>query len=200
MTPSQIRLQIRKQRAALDAVTVQTHSALICRRLIQFLQMTRRPLTIALFLAQGNEIDLRSFAQWAWRQGHQLCVPIIGGRYGRMHFARYMPGSRLRANRYGIDEPCEKRPHVQYAQIDVVLVPLVACDSKGNRLGMGGGYYDRFFYRRHLRQYYRRPLYVGICHALQTVTSLPAQPWDLQLDAAVTENGITTFNNTPADA
>jgi len=76
------------------------------------------------------------------------------------------------------------------AALDIALVPLVAFDDYGRRLGMGGGYYDRTFaYLRH-REHWRRPKLIGVAFEFQRVAELPAQPWDVPLDGIITEKGL----------
>ena len=78
--------------------------------------------------------------------------------------------------------------------LDLILLPLVGFDLKGNRLGMGGGYYDRTLsYLRH-RRFWIKPRLVGVAHECQKVDSLIARPWDIPLDAVVTETAFYRFN------
>src|SRR5687767_13746260 len=92
----------------------------------------------------------------------------------------------MRRNRFGIPEPTGRRCAPQ--QLDLVLLPLVAFDRRGARLGMGGGFYDRTF--AFLRVAGRRkPRLVGLAHHFQEVAQLPREPWDVPLAAIVTERG-----------
>jgi len=78
-----------------------------------------------------------------------------------------------------------------------VLTPLVAFDSFGNRLGMGGGFYDRsFVFRRDPVRRHHRPYLLGLGYEFQKVAALPRQPWDVPLDAAVTETALWVFSET----
>jgi 5-formyltetrahydrofolate cyclo-ligase len=75
--------------------------------------------------------------------------------------------------------------------IDVVVLPVVGFDRRGNRLGMGAGYYDRALRRRQdAARAWRRPLLVGVAFACQELPAIPASPWDVPLDLIVTERGI----------
>jgi 5-formyltetrahydrofolate cyclo-ligase len=113
-------------------------------------------------------------------------VPKLGAG-GELRFTRWRPGQALRANRYGIGEPVAlARP----PRLDLVVLPLVAFDAQGRRLGMGGGYYDRRLARARAT---RRPLRVGYAFALQEVASVPAAAHDVALDAVVTERGVRRF-------
>lgn len=93
-------------------------------------------------------------------------------------------------NRYGILEPQLNCSHVSpVAQLDMILMPLVAFDSKGNRLGMGGGFYDRTL--AHLpKNKAQRPTLIGIAHQCQFVDALPVASWDIPLDYIITDERI----------
>jgi 5-formyltetrahydrofolate cyclo-ligase len=111
-------------------------------------------------------------------------VPKVGAD-GRLRFAHLqLP---LRRNRYGIAEPVVlKRP----PRLDLILLPLVAFDAQGRRLGMGGGYYDRLLQRARAS---RRPLRVGHAFGAQQVAAVPVAAHDVRLDAVVTEQGLRRF-------
>jgi 5-formyltetrahydrofolate cyclo-ligase len=74
--------------------------------------------------------------------------------------------------------------------LDVILMPLVAFDGQGNRLGMGAGYYDRTLaFLRH-RRHWRKPRIIGLAYEFQRMPALPAEPWDVPLDGIITEAGF----------
>jgi len=128
----------------------------------------------------------------AWRRGcPALYLPVLNDRPApRLRFARYLPGMPLVPNRFGILEPSLPRRALLPARaIDLLLMPLVAFDVGGNRLGMGGGYFDRTLAFRRRARLWRRPRLVGVGYAFQQVTALPTAPWDVPLDAVVTERG-----------
>lgn len=102
-------------------------------------------------------------------------------------FAPHRLGDPLQPNRYGIPEPDTNRhPPLPLRQLDIILMPLVGFDEKLNRLGMGGGYYDRSLAFLHHSQW-RRPRLIGIAHECQKVNQLIPAPWDIPMDALVTE-------------
>ena len=145
----------------------------------------------AAYLPHGGEVDLRPLLERAWRDGRESYLPVVGR--GRLRFLPYAPGTPLRRNRYGIAEPdLPARWQVRAQALDLILVPLVAYDPQGNRLGMGGGYYDRTFAFLHRRRW-RRPLLVGAAFAFQRVPALHANPWDVPLDGVATELGLEWF-------
>ena len=100
----------------------------------------------------------------------------------------------MRPNRYRIPEPDARYCRAMKRQfLSLVLMPLVAFDAKGNRLGMGGGYYDRAFNQTQWPYKTRRPLLVGVAHEFQRVPELPTESWDVPLDAVITEREIYRF-------
>ena len=100
----------------------------------------------------------------------------------------WVPGAQLLTNQYGIREPDPRRQQGRPTwAIDVLLIPLVAFDAFGNRLGMGGGYYDRLL--GDLARRPRRPKLVGVAYHFQQVESLPTEPWDQRLDCVISDNG-----------
>ena len=137
-----------------------------------------------IYAAADGELDLQPLIQRLAAMGKILALPVIDSRTRRMDFYRYRPGDYTVRNRYGIAEPAlDSRP---VARLDAVLTPLVAFDQAGHRLGMGGGYYDRFAHRQPC------PL-IGCAHELQRVDALPAEPWDVPLTGAITEAGYYRF-------
>jgi 5-formyltetrahydrofolate cyclo-ligase len=103
----------------------------------------------------------------------------------RLEFAPVASLGELRPGRYGVEEPPVERPAEAVAAEDLVLVPGVAFDRNGNRLGRGGGHYDRTFPPGQ-----PGPLLFGVAYALQVVSAVPHAPSDRRVDAIVTENGI----------
>ncbi|PKL94780.1 MAG: 5-formyltetrahydrofolate cyclo-ligase, partial [Gammaproteobacteria bacterium HGW-Gammaproteobacteria-8] len=121
--------------------------------------------------------------------GRRIWLPVVDG--DDMHFHRWQPGVEMRPNRFGIPEPVGSR-RCPAERLELVLTPLVAYSSNGNRLGMGAGYYDRAF------EFLRRdpaagPWLVGVAYGLQQVDSLPVEPWDVPLGAVITERGLQVF-------
>jgi 5-formyltetrahydrofolate cyclo-ligase len=180
-----LRRQLREARAALPrserrraAQAAARHLARACR--------AWGARHVAAFLGAVGEIDTRPLLALLHRQGCILYVPKVGAR-GELRFTRWRPGQPLRANRYRIDEPVAlARP----ARLDLIVLPLVAFDARGRRLGMGGGYYDRLLGRPRA---VRRPLRVGYAFAAQETAAVPVAPHDVGLDAVVTERGARRF-------
>ena len=152
---------------------------------------------VACFWPHDGEIDLSSLFECLWRRGKQVLLPVIDG--SALWFAPYTPTTRLLANRFGIPEPASPRDQAcALCAIDLLLMPLVAFDVHGHRLGMGGGYYDRTFAAVERRKHLRRPRLLGVAFAFQQRAQLSAQPWDIPLHGAVTEQGLQWFRRNPS--
>lgn len=151
---------------------------------IKRLQPARR---IAGYLAAADEFDPAPLMAAAHDRGCQLFVPRLSQVHpAGMGFAPLAPP--LRRNRFGLLEPVAA-PCMSLQQMDVVLVPLVAFDARGYRLGMGGGFYDRALAYRRRRQHWRGPLLLGVAFGTQQVVRIPEMPWEVRLDAILTDNG-----------
>ena len=151
---------------------------------------------VAFFLPNDGEIDLRPLLTLAWQQGKHCYLPVLGMRHeNRMWFMPYTPGDVLLSNRFGIPEPVLSRDLRYYKNwmLDLVLVPLVGFDQDGNRLGMGGGYYDRTFAYLGRRTKWRRPHLMGVGFDMQECKTVPVSEWDIPLDSVATESGIREF-------
>ena len=188
---NEIRKQVRQQRRQLNKREVQ-HASLAIADNLSNTHLFRNAQRIAGFLSNEGEPDLTSLMQLAWKHQKLWHLPIIGlPNVNHLWFAPYHPGDLLVTNRFGIGEP-DKALHksARSYSLDIVLMPLVAFDVQGNRLGMGKGYYDRTLKFLRLRHHWRKPRLVGIAYELQKFDQLPQQPWDIPLDAIVTEKTV----------
>jgi len=148
---------------------------------------------IAFFWPADGEVDLRPLAPLIPPR-QTLYLPILC-RGSRLRFAPWQIGHPLRLNRFRIPEPRYRVTDLLNArEIDLILMPLVGFDDAGNRLGMGGGFYDRTLAFRHARRRWRKPLLIGVAFGLQRCPALPAERWDVPLDGIVTEDGVRLFN------
>ncbi len=181
---------IRGRQALSDAE--RTHAADVAARLASRQAVWRAAETIAAYLPTRGEFDPRPLLLRAHADGKRCFVPIVVGN--DMQFVQWSPEVAMAPNRFGIPEPVGGEPRAG-RELDLVFAPLVAFDDVGNRLGMGGGYYDRAFAYR--LEDLPGPYLVGLAFAAQRVAALDVMPWDVPLDAIVTENGWMGF---PANA
>lgn len=103
----------------------------------------RNARTVFLFVGTGFEINTDKIIEDSWRSGKRVTVPLCTGK-GIMEARIISSFSDLRPGTYGLSEPGAESEAVPFNEIDLALIPCVSCDSKGRRLGRGGGFYDRF--------------------------------------------------------
>jgi 5-formyltetrahydrofolate cyclo-ligase len=170
------------------------------RATLERLRIFRRGGRVALYLPLPGEVDLRPCLPDAWRRGVDTYVPRIVSRRRRlMTFVALAPESTARLNSYGIEEPAATTRYLASTALDVVLVPVVGYDRRGNRLGMGAGFYDRALRRRReAGRAWRRPRLVGVAFACQELPEIAASSWDVPLDLIVTEQGVVIPERRPA--
>ena len=151
---------------------------------------------IAVYLAIGGELDTQPTIKYAHAAGRHIYLPVIT-RDGRLSFHRWRPQAPMRRNRYGIMEPATASRHRLDAHaLDLVLTPLVGFDPQGNRLGMGGGFYDRTFAYQRLMRHWRYPPLVGLAYEFQEIQMLQREPWDVPLAGIITPAGMRRFPST----
>ena len=137
------------------------------------------------YWATDGEIGLHAW-QLHLPPGLTYCLPVLHDD-GRLRFAPWAAGGPLVTNRYGIPEPdVESDAWLEPEHMSLIVLPLVAFDSRCHRLGMGGGWYDRSFAFRQSRS--APPWLVGAAFASQQVDHVDAQPWDVRLDAVCCED------------
>ncbi len=187
----EIRRLMRARRQDLGPAEMRAASGRLRDRLLA-LPRLRHARNIAAYLAVQNEMPLDPVIETAWSMHIPVYLPCLSGDH--MEFRRYAPDTALRANRFGIPEP-EAAPGIRINAkfLDVVLAPLTAFDAAGNRLGTGGGYYDRTFAFLQERNYWKRPTLIGVAYDFQRVAALPAASWDVPLHAVVTDAATHEF-------
>jgi 5-formyltetrahydrofolate cyclo-ligase len=131
------------------------------------------------FWPMGEEIDIRPLLHALHDRGHRVALPVTPRRGEALTFRGWQPGDVLVPERFGT-----MRPIGEILTPDMLLIPLLAFDAAGGRLGYGGGFYDRTLAR--LPGRFR----LGCAFAAQKVDAVPVGPYDIRLDAVATENGI----------
>lgn len=180
------RASLRKAlRAARRALTPRQQT-LAANRLYHRISRQRdylRAKRIAFYLAGDGEIDPGLLLADALARGKHCYLPCLHPfRADRLLFLRYREGESLYPHRWGILEPSLRRAKVIPARaLDMVFIPLVGFDPRGNRLGMGKGFYDRSLAFRH-RSGRHSPRLIGLAHECQRVEQLENQAWDVQMD------------------
>jgi 5-formyltetrahydrofolate cyclo-ligase len=185
------RSKIRKQRQQLSLARRQQAAQAASRQCFSLARFQSAK-HIALYLAVNGELDTLPLLERAHAMGKHCYLPVLHPvAHNRLWFARWQPGEKLRPNKFNIMEPVwTKESLIEAWALNMVIVPLVAFDCKGARLGMGGGYYDRSFSWRKYRQHWQGPLLVGYGYELQKLKHVSLQPWDVAMDIIVTENTL----------
>ena len=191
-----LRRQMRDKRIALGP-TRQTLAATALEKNLRGLHATAGARHIALYLANEGEIDPGRFMHWAFTQAKHCYLPVLNTHSDQaMMFAEITPESRFKPNRFGIPEPVvDEHDLLNAHQLDLILLPLVAFDMQGHRVGMGGGFYDRTLAFTRSQPYDQRPKLIGLAHAFQHHKAIKPSPWDIPLDGIVTDENAVCFHD-----
>lgn len=194
----QLRQQLRALRRALDGTQRQQAAQALIGHLVHW-PVWAAAVHIAGYWACDGELDPAPLLEHAWAAGRQVYLPVLRDDHG-LGFAPYRPDTPLHRNRFQIPEPAVSAAHwLEPAQLDVVLTPLLAFDRTGTRLGMGGGFYDRAFaFLRDPAYNGHRPTLLGLGYQCQQTAFLVRQPWDVPLDAVLTEQALHLFTDASA--
>jgi 5-formyltetrahydrofolate cyclo-ligase len=186
---AEIRKRILQTRNAMTREEIAAGSLAIVKRLVD-LEEIRRASTLMVYLAFGSEVFTDGLILWGWGEGKRVAVPLCRPESRELTACRIDGFDELTSGHYGIREPKKGflRP-VPRGEIEAVVVPAVAFDRRGYRVGYGGGYYDRFLPEA------PQAARIGAAFALQIVAEIPADPYDVTVDRIVTESEIIV----PAD-
>ncbi|MCM2678887.1 5-formyltetrahydrofolate cyclo-ligase [Echinimonas agarilytica] len=189
-TRAALRKQLRQQRQGLSA----KQQSLASHALLENLQQVdaiKHANSLAVYLAGDGEIDLAPLIHWCWHEHKTLTVPVLHP-FSKHHllFLRYEPTTPMVRNCYGIFEPqLNVLDVLPVAHLDCMVLPLVGFDDQANRMGMGGGYYDRTLASWQQQRHAKSAL-IGVAHDCQKVAKLPVANWDVPLDQVVTPSII----------
>ncbi len=188
-----LRARIRRLLKALPAQEQQSASAAACANVLS-LDAVKHGSVIMLYMPLANEVDLTPAAVRCFQMGKTVCVPSVDWTRKDMSAVEVssFDDDIMDIDEHGLRSPRESRP-VLSRQIDVIIVPGLAFDPRGNRLGRGGGYYDRFLPR--LRQ---NAVSVGLAFDQQIVDAIPVDDRDVSVDLVVTDRRIATIRTAPS--
>ena len=173
----------REKLAARMALDQKTHTALAARieKHLADLLTPLPPQTLSFCAPVRGEIDVRPLVSLLIERGWRAAMPVVEVANAPMSFRTWTPSSVMTSDRHGIPIPAKGQTTVP----DIVLLPLVAFDPQGFRLGYGGGYFDRT-----LATLVPHPLAIGVGFELARVADVRPHRHDIRLDAVVTEAGI----------
>jgi len=175
---NQLRQQIRKTRANLTALQQQQAEDSITQQALALIE-ERNAQHIALYVSFDGEISTEKLIKTLWAQGKQVYLPVLHPfNPNHLLFLRYLPDTPMLKNKFGIWEPkLNVQSVLPLEELDILFTPLVAFDKQGNRLGMGGGFYDRTLQNWQNTSF----IPVGLAHQCQQVEQLPTEAWDVPL-------------------
>lgn len=173
-----IRRQVRQLRQKLTTFEQKQAEIIVTQKALQFIDQ-KQAQNIALYLAFDGEISTQLLIEHLWEQGKNVFLPVLHPFCaGHLLFLGYQPKTLMQKNTFGIWQP---KLNVQQVlplnEIDIIFVPLVAFDQQGNRLGMGGGFYDRTLQNWQQKSF----IPIGLAHQCQQVEHLPLASWDIPL-------------------
>jgi len=180
-----LRTRIKEKRGQLSSDNVGRLGEAIFRNILDsnILNDKKR---IAIYYSVKNEVTTKQIIKHLWAENKELFLPII--QLNQLMFGPYKSGDTLSKNKFGIPEPVTRTEDLIAADIlDLVIVPLVAFDSNCNRLGMGGGYYDRALAFKQTSSKTHSPLLIGLAYELQKVNALEINSWDIPMDGIISE-------------
>jgi 5-formyltetrahydrofolate cyclo-ligase len=180
----QLRQRNRELRAGLDKDQLDRAAAAVCERICALTEYQKAH-HIAAYFAVNGEISLAPVIDRALSQGKKIYLPNLEQK--KLRFSAYDHAQKMRINRFRLPEPdVAEDEMLDPGDLDLVLAPLVVFDADRNRIGMGGGFYDRSFAFRK-NSSIKKPLLIGVAHELQKVDCLIPEDWDVRLDMVVTD-------------
>lgn len=182
-----LRQELLNRRIALDTDAVRRASLAITET-IRALPEWKNAAQVLLYWPVRNEVDTRPLMTDLWQRGAEVLLPRCReGQPGIMDLACVSCEEDLRPGMFSIMEPDTARCSVMYEfRPDMALIPGVGYDAAGNRLGFGGGYYDRLLSETGMEQ----TLTIGLCYEFQLVETLPVEAWDRAVKAICTEKAL----------
>ncbi len=183
MSRDSIRRHVRQERNSLSNEEQSQFALIASRHMLAEIQAHSAE-HVALYLTHDGELATQKLIDALWELNINVYLPLIHPFCkGHLLFVRYAPDTVMVKNQYGISEPQLNVQHViTLDKLDMIIAPLVAFDAHGNRMGMGGGYYDRTL----SQVVNNKPLAVGFAHDCQEVSQVPTDFWDVPLPVIIT--------------
>ncbi len=185
MNKNQLREILKTKRQALSDQDLKNSAQAIMKILLEsdYWQKKQNQIqTIAVYQAIQGELSLEPLIKKFWEFNKKIYLPVISPNSKILKFARYLPNTAFQKNSFGIPEPLSQE-FLAPENLNLVLTPLLAFDTQGHRLGMGGGYYDATFAQKS-----SQTDLIGCAYEFQKINQLPSEPWDILLQAIITEH------------
>ena len=172
---------MRAKRRALSKNTIKDASAEISTRFFA-LDAVKKAKSVCVFISSFNEPDTMEIIEQLWEDGKKVSAPVSDTETNTLSLFGIENAQELHKGAYGILEPSRERP-VAESDIDIVLVPGLAFDRRGGRMGFGAGYYDRLLTKTHAVK-------IGLCYDFQLLDNIPSEEHDISMDYIITEKEI----------
>lgn len=181
MTKKELRAVIASEVATLDSAYCEKADAAICAAVTES-ELYRNARTMFCYIGTDREIDTRALLLHALKDGKRLALPLCVGK-GIMEAREIRSLDDLVSGKFGIPAPREDCPVVEAEEFDLVIVPCSTGNGKGQRLGYGGGFYDRYLSRTNCPK-------VLLCRKALSKEEIPTEEHDLIMDYFVSEDGM----------
>jgi len=183
-----IRNIIKEKRSQLSEKELSLTSKAIAERIRSF-KFSKELTKIGIYYAVNNEVDVHPLCEILWQENKRVYLPIVEKK--KLLFGEYRNTSNLKNNRFKIPEPIVGlESQISAFELDLIFMPLVAFDPMGNRIGMGGGFYDRTLDNKQLDNDLKKPILVGVAYEFQKQNQIQPNSWDIPLDMIFTESKI----------
>jgi len=184
----EIRNIIKEKRSQLSEKELSLTSKAITERIRSF-KFPKELTKIGIYYAVNNEVDVHPLCKILWQESKRVYLPIVEKK--KLLFGEYRDTSNLKNNRFKIPEPIVGiESQISAFELDLIFMPLVAFDPMGNRIGMGGGFYDRTLDNKQLDNDLKKPILVGVAYEFQKQNQIQPNSWDIPLDMIFTESKI----------
>jgi 5-formyltetrahydrofolate cyclo-ligase len=189
-----LRQKLRAARGSISNIEREQAANSICDQILQ-LPYYATAKNVALYWPHDDELNALPLLNRALAEHKHCYLPVLLlDPHQKLAFASYTHETPLIKNRYGIPEPeLNFSTLISVTDLDIIFVPVVGFDSHGRRLGRGGGFYDATFADFHKSPRLHWPKLVGLAYSCQQAHEVPADIWDWQLDAIVTEHEVFQF-------
>lgn len=181
-TKTSIRLSQKQFRDALPKKEIAERSSRIFSNLLLVPEFFRADCIHTYVSSKNNEVDTHQLIRWLLKEKKRVVVPIVNAETKAMEHSEIFSLSELRQSSLGIFEPTIRRI-VKPSAIHVVIVPALAADRRGNRIGFGGGFYDRFLSATTVPS-------IVLAYNFQIIPDIPVESFDRRVSYIVTEDGV----------
>jgi len=185
LVKKELRTRMKSVRRAMPAEARKLRSDAIAHKILA-LPEWKNARTVSLYIAMRDEIDVTLLIDDAVASKKTIALPRVDDQTDLLELHAWAPGIPLHASAFGVEEPAASLPIVPDLDVDLVIVPALAIDETGHRIGYGAGYYDRLLPR--LTQAVR----VGVAFDFQLIAEVPAEPTDVPVHAVVTDARVVS--------